>query len=80
MGTPVISSDCKSGPKEILKNGKYGYLFPIRNYYVLYKKLTYVCNNYHKAILKTKKGQKSLERFKVNIVSHQYIKEMYKLF
>ena len=80
LGTPVISSDCKSGPKEILKNGKYGYLFPIRNYYVLYKKLTYVCNNYHKAILKTKKGQKSLERFKVNIVSHQYIKEMYKLF
>ena len=25
----VISADCKSGPSEILDNGKYGYLFPI---------------------------------------------------
>ena len=80
FGTPVISSDCKSGPKEILKNGEYGYLFPIRNYHVLYRKLIYVCDNYDKAISKTKKGQKSLDRFKVNKVSHQYIKEINKLF
>ncbi len=80
LGTPIISSNCKSGPKEILKNGKYGYLFPVKNYNILYKKLVYVCNNYHEAILKTRKGQKSLERFKVNKVSHQYIKEMNNLF
>ena len=80
LGTPIISSDCKSGPKEILKNGKYGYLFPTGNYNDLFKKLIYVCNNYQEAILKTKKGQKSLERYKVNNVSHQYIKEMNKLF
>ena len=27
----IISSDCPSGPKEILKNGKYGYLFKTGN-------------------------------------------------
>lgn len=28
-GTPSISTDCKSGPKDILDNGKYGLLVPI---------------------------------------------------
>lgn len=29
LGTPVVSTDCKSGPSEILANGKYGYLTPV---------------------------------------------------
>jgi glycosyltransferase involved in cell wall biosynthesis len=29
VGTPVISTDCKSGPSEILANGKYGFLTPV---------------------------------------------------
>ncbi len=28
-GTPVVSTDCKSGPAEILENGKYGLLTPV---------------------------------------------------
>ena len=28
-GTPVVSTDCKSGPAEILENGKYGELVPV---------------------------------------------------
>ena len=27
MGLPIISSDCKNGPEEILENGKNGILF-----------------------------------------------------
>jgi glycosyltransferase involved in cell wall biosynthesis len=29
LGTPVVSTDCKSGPAEILCNGKYGRLVPV---------------------------------------------------
>lgn len=30
-GTPVVSTDCQSGPAEILENGKYGTLVPVGN-------------------------------------------------
>jgi glycosyltransferase involved in cell wall biosynthesis len=29
LGTPVVSTDCESGPLEILAGGKYGYLTPV---------------------------------------------------
>ena len=30
-GSPIVSTDCPSGPKEILANGKYGKLVPVRD-------------------------------------------------
>lgn len=47
FGLQIISSDCKTGPKEILKKGKYGKLFRVKDY----KKLSSL-------IAKTKKKQK----------------------
>ena len=32
FGLNIISTDCKTGPKEILKNGKFGKLFKVGDY------------------------------------------------
>lgn len=32
VGTPIVSSDCPTGPKEILGNGEYGKLFEVGDY------------------------------------------------
>lgn len=31
LGVPIVSTDCKNGPSEILEGGKYGRLVPIKN-------------------------------------------------
>lgn len=31
LGTPVVATDCQSGPREILQDGKYGELIPLRD-------------------------------------------------
>jgi glycosyltransferase involved in cell wall biosynthesis len=36
-GTPVVSTDCPSGPAEILEDGKWGHLVPTSNHEALSK-------------------------------------------
>lgn len=31
VGTPIVATDCESGPREILENGRYGILVPARD-------------------------------------------------
>ncbi len=66
----VISSDCPTGPKEILKNGKYGILFKTKSVKDLEKKLL---NLKSLNLNKMKKlAQKSLIRFDYQINNHKY--------
>ena len=63
---PVISTNCDSGPKEILKNEKFGYLVRVNDHVDLSNKIKYVLSNYTKAQKKTYLGYKSLDRFNLN--------------
>ena len=69
---PIISTKCLSGPDEILMNGRYGELVPVDNY-KHYQKINFVLKNYNQAIIKSKKGISSLNRFNL-IINVQNIK------
>jgi len=62
-GVPIISSNCPSGPKEILLNGKLGSLFNVGDHMHLFKKIVYFDSN--KIIFKNKSilAKKKLYRF-----------------
>ena len=59
----IISSNCPTGPKEILNNGKYGDLFKVGDYNQLFKLLKNFNNKSKKIKYKISQGYKSLARF-----------------
>ena len=71
---PVISSNCPTGPKEILMNGKLGELFPVGNYIILANKLFDFSQNKKILKLKSSKAKKYLKRFDPIINSGKYSK------
>jgi glycosyltransferase involved in cell wall biosynthesis len=44
-GTPVVSTDCPSGPREILRDGKYGQLVPVGDVDALARAIEAALNN-----------------------------------
>jgi glycosyltransferase involved in cell wall biosynthesis len=59
----IISTDCPTGPREILLNGRAGYLFKPRNYKELSKLIIKYKNNKNNQLEKIKLGYKNLDRF-----------------
>ena len=62
----IISSDCRTGPKEILLNGKGGLLFKVGNYHQLAKQIVYFNNHKINCKKLLKKSTKALYRFDYN--------------
>tara|TARA_Y100001970_G_scaffold234571_1_gene293043 strand:+ start:6657 stop:7766 length:1110 start_codon:yes stop_codon:yes gene_type:complete len=71
----IISTDCPTGPKEILCNGKGGYFFEIGNYNQLYNKILSYIRNKKKISEKIDYSYNQLERFN----SKKNLNEYYKL-
>ena len=44
-GVTVVSTDCMSGPSEILENGRYGYLVPVSDHISLASSIEYALKN-----------------------------------
>ena len=59
----IISSNCPTGPSEILDNGKGGLLFKVGDYKELSKKIIYTIHNKKKCNKKLLFAKKRLERF-----------------
>jgi glycosyltransferase involved in cell wall biosynthesis len=71
---PIISSNCPSGPKEILMNGKLGELFPVSDYKKLFYEIKkfYIKQKY--LIRKSNLSQKYLYRFNAKENCFRYLK------
>ena len=73
LKTYIISSNCPTGPKEILLNGKAGSLFPVGDYVVLSKIIEKFSKNkksYNKKILL---GYDSIKRFDLKKNLEKYL-------
>ena len=69
----IISSNCPSGPKEILNAGKYGSLFKVGDDHQLFQILKKFNHN-KKINYKIEQGYKSLKRFNYKINCEKYYK------
>lgn len=70
----VISSDCVSGPKEILSNGRGGGLFNVGNYKELSNQILFYYKNPNKYKKKILYSYNSMNRFNFNLNLKKYLK------
>ena len=75
---PIISSNCPSGPSEILINGKLGDLYPVGDYKKLYIKIKDFFDDKKELIIKSKLAKKYLIRFDVKKNCNKYYKTIIK--
>lgn len=45
LGLPVVATDCRSGPREILSNGRYGPLVPVGDVEALYREMLHILDS-----------------------------------
>jgi glycosyltransferase involved in cell wall biosynthesis len=75
----IISSNCPTGPREILKNGKYGFLFKTEDYKKLSELILKYSKNKSKFKNKIELGYKSLNRFDLDVNGKKYLSEILKI-
>ncbi len=67
-GTPVIATDCPSGPREILAEGRYGQLIPVGDIPALTRSIEMILNNPSNGA-----PRESLQPFEIETVLEQYM-------
>lgn len=75
-GCPVVSTDCQSGPNEIIENGENGILVPVGNEKALAEAILKVLNNCSLQKKISAEGKKRIQNF----TAEKSVKEYEKLF
>ena len=75
----IISSNCPTGPREILDNGKFGFLFKTQGYKKLSELILKYENNKDKYKNNIQLGYNSLYRFDLDINGKKYLNEVLKI-
>lgn len=74
LGIPVISTNCPSGPMEIIRNNEYGELVEIGNYKELASKILYIMTNSERKNELKILGQERAKDFALNKIGQEYHK------
>lgn len=73
-GTPVISTDCNSGPPEIIENNKYGILVPVGDYKLLANEIIKLLGDEMLQKRLSKIGIKRAQEFEAKSIVKKYEK------
>ena len=77
VGVPCISTDCKTGPRDILGNDERGYLVEVDNAEDMAERICFVSDNYDEAIGKAKKARfYILENITSEIISEKLLSKL----
>lgn len=68
-GTPVVSTDCESGPAEILNDGQYGSLVPVGDYEAMAHAIIATLNH----PIDTQSLKSRSQAFTIDCIVHQYL-------
>jgi len=72
-GCPVVATDCRSGPREILDNGRYGRLVPVGDHEALAKAILETLDNPDSPADRQTRIQRAME-FSVDAAVDKYLK------
>ena len=71
-GVPVISTDCRSGPREILQNGQCGVLVPVGDEAALAEAITGLLKDEKRRKELSERGKERLKDFSIQEIVRQY--------
>jgi len=75
-GSPVIATDCPSGPKEILDNGRFGMLVPMEDEDALANAMIEMASSEEIRKHYKRLGQKRAKEFDINFIGKRYVEEI----
>ena len=74
LGTPVVSTDCPSGPREILFDGRAGLLAPVGDSDAIASAILEVLRQPEQAAKRTEEGLQHISRFHAENVVESYVR------
>lgn len=72
-GLPVVSTDCPSGPREILRDGETGVLVPVGDVDALAKAITTLLTNQQAREVYARKAKDRAKQFDVSVIAREYL-------
>lgn len=71
LGTPVVSTDCPEGPRELLHDGEYGALVPVRDPQALARAITQTLRGTRRSL-----PREALRQFELSTAVDAYVDEL----